>query len=147
MLDIICVLIIPIYLYILWNVSKNSTVQLILKLLFREIRSSQRKRKAWQKNWKIMNAWATLSLEQKKVVSSKQSWVTFFMKSRLLKARNRHKWLDFFMENSCFNCVNSVLVHTVEVEIIMTNRTHCKAFVYSAIWYLFTIFWLPVEKN
>ena len=81
LLDIICVLIIPMYLYILWNVSPchKSSVDLI----FREILSSQRKKKVWQRNWKIMNAWVTLNLEQKRVVSSKQSWAISFTRSRL----------------------------------------------------------------
>ena len=50
LLDIVCVLIIPMYLYILWNVSLISTVSIAgpaaFDELFREILWNQRKKKA-----------------------------------------------------------------------------------------------------
>ena len=49
LLDIVCVLIIPMYLYILWNVSFSTVIvagQAIFDHMFREILWNQRKKKA-----------------------------------------------------------------------------------------------------
>ena len=51
--------------------------------LFREILWNQRKKKAWQRNWKIMNVWDTLKLVQKKVANSRQNWTISFTKFKL----------------------------------------------------------------